>query len=231
MTRRETLHVASVRRVRRNVLILKGKACVMLRCICVLIISTTAMSLSPPSSVVSSTVVAASRRINKQGCRCSGDNINEQVEYDMHRRKDEQLHHHEHIQHDQDCNCDRRRRLLSFLGILSAATTTHANDALAAIVDESYELDTRMNGFTRQIRKTVVRGAQAIDKIDSRWERFSDDFGLGDKRNQPKRNVIDAGGNERSKQVVKSRLNNGSVMLDQLFAEDLLKQCDTVSSK
>ncbi|KAL7447768.1 hypothetical protein ACHAWC_000091, partial [Mediolabrus comicus] len=60
----------------------------------------------------------------------------------------------------------------------------------------------------------------------SKWERFSDDFGLGDKRNQPKRNVIDAGGNQRSKEVVKSQENDGSVALDQGFTEDLLHKCD-----
>ena len=86
-----------------------------------------------------------------------------------------------------------------------------------------------MNGLTRQIRTTVVKGAQVIDKLDSKWERFSDDFGLGDKRNQPKRNVIDAGGNERSKKVVQSQSNDGGILLDEVFADNLLKRCDEVS--
>jgi hypothetical protein len=132
---------------------------------------------------------------------------------------------------DQDYNYDRRRRdilttLSSFIG-LSAATS--ASPALAADTTESNDFEAPMNGLTRQIRTSVVKGAQVIDKLDSRWERFSDDFGLGDKRNQPKRNVIDAGGNERSKKVVKSQSNNGNVVLDEVFADNLLKQCDEVS--
>lgn len=144
---------------------------------------------------------------------------------------------HHIIQHDSRdddrYNCDRRRRNIltiftcSIMGI--STTTTSASHAMAADIASTNDFEAPMNGFTRQIRTSVVKGAQVIDSIDSKWERFSDDFGLGDKRNQPKRNVIDAGGNQRSKEVVKSQENDDSVALDQGFAEDLLHQCDEVS--
>ena len=131
-----------------------------------------------------------------------------------------------------NCNDRRRRNILtiftcSIMGI--STTTTSASHAIAADIASTNDFEAPMNGFTRQIRTSVVRGAQVIDSIDSKWERFSDDFGLGDKRNQPKRNVIDAGGNQRSKEVARSQENNGSIALDQGFAEDLLHQCDEVS--
>eukprot|EP00984_Skeletonema_dohrnii_P003084 scaffold1033_cov109-Skeletonema_dohrnii-CCMP3373.AAC.2 len=137
----------------------------------------------------------------------------------------QQQQHHKHTQiQDQDCNCDHRRR-----GILTALTSaiislSGAPTLAAATENDSFEAP--MNGLTRQIRTSVVKGAQVIDKLDSKWERFSDDFGLGDKRNQPKRNVIDAGGNERSKKVVQSQSNDGGIVLDEVFADNLLKQCD-----
>lgn len=142
---------------------------------------------------------------------------------------------HHIIQHDNrdddryNCNDRRRRNILTIFTcyIMGISTTTSAS--IAADIASTNDFEAPMNGFTRQIRTSVVRGAQVIDSIDSKWERFSDDFGLGDKRNQPKRNVIDAGGNQRSKEVVRSQENNGSVVLDQRFAEDFLHQCDEVS--
>ena len=143
---------------------------------------------------------------------------------------------HHIIQHDNlydryNCNDRRRRNILTIFtcSIMGISTTTPASHAMAADIASTNDFEAPMNGFTRQIRTSVVRGAQVIDSIDSKWERFSDDFGLGDKRNQPKRNVIDAGGNQRSKEVVRSQENNGSVALDQGFAEDILHQCDEVS--
>jgi hypothetical protein len=82
-----------------------------------------------------------------------------------------------------------------------------------------------MNIVTRQIRKSVVRGAQLIDTVDGAWERFSDDYGLGSKRNLPKRNVIDAGGNAVTKKfVMSSKLP--IVNFDETFALDILRLCD-----
>jgi hypothetical protein len=133
---------------------------------------------------------------------------------------------HMHVK-DHDCNYDcHRRDLLTTLS--SFICLSAASPALAA-GPEGNDFEAPMNGLTRQIRTSVVKGAQVIDKIDSRWERFSDNFGLGDKRNQPKRNVIDAGGNERSKKVFKSESNNGNVVMDEAFADNLLKRCDEVS--
>ena len=127
------------------------------------------------------------------------------------------------------CNCDRRRRdvLVTLASSIGISLSAGAPALAAATENENFEAP--MNGLTRQIRTSVVKGAQAIDKLDSKWERFSDEFGLGDKRNQPKRNVIDAGGNERSKQVVRSQSKAGSIVLDEVFAANLLKQCDEVS--
>lgn len=170
----------------------------------------------------SSTDVIAPRRSSrsKHWCSSSTDDV-------------DKIHHIVQQDNRYDNFCDRRRRNIlniftcSIMGI--STTITSASHAMAADIASTNDFEAPMNGFTRQIRTSVVRGAQVIDSIDSKWERFSDDFGLGDKRNQPKRNVIDAGGNQRSKEVVRSQENNGSVALDQRFAEEWLHQCDEVS--
>ena len=71
----------------------------------------------------------------------------------------------------------------------AAATGGNNND------DDDDKFGSPMNKLTRQIRKSVVRGAQLIDKVNGQWEQFSDDFGLGSERNQPRWDGIDAGGN------------------------------------
>lgn len=141
---------------------------------------------------------------------------------------DEREQQHLHILVE-DCNCDRRRRDILAKLTSSIISLSTGAPALAAAATESDNFEAPMNGLTRQIRTGVVKGAQVIDKLDSRWERLSDDFGLGDKRNQPKRNVIDAGGNERTKQTVQSQSSIGSVVFDRALAANLLKQCDEVS--
>ena len=170
----------------------------------------------------SSSTDAPRRRSSSSKHMCSSSSADDDVD---------KIHHIvQHDNRDDSCNyCDRRRRNILTIftcSIMGISTTT---SAMAADIASTNDFEAPMNGFTRQIRTTVVRGAQVIDSIDSKWERFSDDFGLGDKRNQPKRNVIDAGGNQRSKEVVRSQENNDSVALDQGFAEDLLHQCDEVS--
>ena len=136
---------------------------------------------------------------------------------------------HMHIKREHHyCNFYRRRRdVLATLTSSIMSLSAGAPALAAATENENFEAP--MNGLTRQIRTSVVKGAQVIDKLDSKWERFSDDFSLGDKRNKPKRNVIDAGGNERSKQVVRSQPKGGSIVLDEVFTTNLLKQCDEVS--
>jgi len=181
----------------------------------------TAMALSMKSHSTD-----ASRRSTMQRYR---SNPIEQVDIDIQQQEQQQHHKHTHIQ-DQDCNCDRHRRDIILTTLTSAIISLSAGAPTLAAATENDSFEAPMNGLTRQIRTSVVKGAQVIDKLDSKWERFSDDFGLGDKRNQPKRNVIDAGGNERSKKVVQSRSNDGSILLDEVFADNLLKQCDEVSS-
>jgi len=117
----------------------------------------------------------------------------------------------------------RRTALVAILSSVGLTTST-VNPAAAS----EEEFGRPMNDLTRQIRTSVVRGAQLIDKVDGRWERFSDDLGLGAERNQPKRNVIDAGGNQISKKVVKSDviIDGNDLVLDEKFAEELLQECD-----
>ena len=153
--------------------------------------------------------------------------IEQVVDLDIEQEDDEREQQHVHIL-DQDCNCDRSRRDI-LASLASSIISLSAGAPALAAATESDSFDAPMNGLTRQIRTGVVKGAQVIDKLDSRWERLSDDFGLGDKRNQPKRNVIDAGGNERTKQTVQSQSSIGSVVFDRALAANLLKQCDEVS--
>jgi hypothetical protein len=91
-----------------------------------------------------------------------------------------------------------------------------------------------MDDVTRQVRTSVIRGAQLIDKVDGQWERFSDNLGLGQKRNLPKRNVIDVGDNVRSKAVVRSEdyMIDGEYGIDwdDKFTSSVLRLCDEVSS-
>ncbi len=84
------------------------------------------------------------------------------------------------------------------------------------------ELDTssEMNDLTRQIRASVVRGAQIIDKLDGEWERFSDDLGLGENRNQPKKKVLG----------VQVETKDVEAVLDEHFCLDVLNACDMVST-
>ena len=144
------------------------------------------------------------------------------------------------IGREQQQHHTRRRSVLST--ILSSTTilfgTTNANKPVFAlssadniIDDQLFDFDKPMNSLTRQVRTSVVRGAQLIDKVDRKWERLSDDLGLGSERNQPKRNVIDAGGNGQSKKVVTSDFKNQNVELDGKFVAALLQECDEVSVK
>lgn len=78
------------------------------------------------------------------------------------------------------CHCHkqlfRRREIVASLASL-LTTTLPIQQSLAA---DGFD-DTRspFSGLSQQMRRSAVRGAQVIDKIDSKWERFSDDFGLG----------------------------------------------------
>jgi hypothetical protein len=130
------------------------------------------------------------------------------------------------VQHSVIIRHEHNRRV-----ILATLLTTTASTMMYPTVscalndnDDNVEFD-NMNIVTRQIRKSVVRGAQLIDIVDGAWERFSDDYGLGSKRNLPKRNVIDAGGNAVTKKfVMSSKLP--IVNFDETFAYDILRLCD-----
>ena len=128
----------------------------------------------------------------------------------------------------QQLDSNRRRALLSNLLISSTSLIlANPNPSMAATTDE---FEAPMNDLTRQIRTSVVRGAQLIDKVDGKWERLSDNLGLGSERNKPKRNVIDAGGNQLTKKVVKSDvLSEGEVIWDDKFGYGMLQLCDEVS--
>ena len=63
-----------------------------------------------------------------------------------------------------------------------------------------------------------------IDKLDGKWERFSDDMGLGKARNQERRNLIDAGSNSIAKEIIKSEADAGP--FDEEIANLFLKACD-----
>lgn len=114
------------------------------------------------------------------------------------------------------CDC-RRRDLVGSLGWL-LSTSIAVQPSLAAEGFDDYKAP--IFGLSQQIRRSAVRGAQVIDKIDGTWERFSDDFGLGANRNMPKVdkvNVISGGSQETRK------------MLNEKLAYTLLHQCDMVS--
>jgi len=83
-----------------------------------------------------------------------------------------------------------------------------------------FDTSSEMNYLTRQVRTSIVRGAQIIDKLDGNWERFSDDFGLGENRRQPKKKVLGVGGKAEveAKEI--------QAVLDDFFCLDVLNACD-----
>ena len=119
----------------------------------------------------------------------------------------------------QPISCDRHRRdMLISLSCLGTAITPVSS--LAA--DEIYDGRTPLLELSRQIRKSAVQGAQIIDKIDGKWERFSDDFGLGRQRNKPK---VD-----RLNKVVVSENMTPINDLNENLASAVLQEVDVVSS-
>lgn len=134
---------------------------------------------------------------------------------------------------------DQNRRaaiatLLSFSGLGIPSSAVHASATDKDVVEFGTTSMLAMDDVTRQVRTSVIRGAQLIDKVDGQWERFSDNLGLGQKRNLPKRNVIDVGDNVRSKAVVGSEdymIDGGyGIDWDDKFASSVLQLSDEVSS-
>lgn len=70
----------------------------------------------------------------------------------------------------------RRRDIVASLASLLTATLPVQQSLAADAFDDT---QAPLSGLSQQIRRSAVRGAQVIDKIDGKWERFSDDFGLG----------------------------------------------------
>jgi hypothetical protein len=134
----------------------------------------------------------------------------------------------------------RRREVIAFLlsvsslHRMSTPPTAQAKSNINSVDDIGTAPMLAMDDITRQIRTSVVRGAQLIDKVDGQWERFSDNMGLGSKRNLPKRNVIDVGGNVRSKAVVRSedysKDEGYRIEWNEKLASGILQLCDEVSS-
>ena len=118
----------------------------------------------------------------------------------------------------------RRSRRAVLAAIASSATLFTATSASAA-VDFDADAHAPFSDLARQIRTGVVRGARLVDRADKAWERFSDDRGLGAARNRPKRNVLDAGGNQLAKEVVRSPTSEAGEF-DEAFAAGALQQCD-----
>lgn len=172
-----------------------------------------------------SLIIANERRCNRLrhslfGVDYCGQCSNGEITTDCIRTTNDGAHNHER----------NRRAVLAAIFVSSAGI--HPNAAYAATKrdDEGFDPPV-MNDLTRQIRTSIVRGAQLIDKVDGAWERFSDDLSLGSKRNRPKRNVIDAGGNVQTKKVVKSESMDGrDLIFDDTFAFSILGLCDEVRS-
>ena len=143
-----------------------------------------------------------------------------------------------------------RRAVLAALLLVSSPAGVHPNPASAddggffggdTPPPAAAATTTTMDGLSRRIRTSVVRGARLIDRADGAWERFSDDFGLGVGRNRPRKVVVDAGGgNAATRGVVKSESEStttstmdgggkgGAIIFDDTFALGVLRRCDEV---
>jgi hypothetical protein len=76
--------------------------------------------------------------------------------------------------------------------VLLLSTIVPVSTLLLGLPKPSYagEVGARINAAVTKselgvaVRKSVVRGAQVMDKVDGQWEQFSDKFGLGSARSQ-----------------------------------------------
>ena len=91
--------------------------------------------------------------------------------------------------HDNEQNDIDRRTAIS-RAIQSSALISATLGALDVRPSWAGEVGNKVNAAVTQsdlgisVRRSIVRGAQMIDKIDGRWEKFSDDFGLGVERSK-----------------------------------------------
>lgn len=87
-----------------------------------------------------------------------------------------------------DAGPSRRRAVLQRLAIAASAAVvfgsspppSHGVGEIGARVTEAVTT----SGLGLSVRTSVVRGAQVIDRLDGRWERFSDRYGLGTERSK-----------------------------------------------
>eukprot|EP00566_Odontella_aurita_P011574 CAMPEP_0113565776 /NCGR_PEP_ID=MMETSP0015_2-20120614/22365_1 /TAXON_ID=2838 /ORGANISM="Odontella" /LENGTH=385 /DNA_ID=CAMNT_0000468011 /DNA_START=285 /DNA_END=1442 /DNA_ORIENTATION=- /assembly_acc=CAM_ASM_000160 len=85
--------------------------------------------------------------------------------------------------------CDKNRRLFLCRVLQATSTISVAVTALPSR-SEAGEVGARITRAVTQsdlgvsVRRSVVQGAQVMDKMDGRWEKFSDNFGLGAERSR-----------------------------------------------
>ena len=91
--------------------------------------------------------------------------------------------------HDNE-NADIDRRTAISRAIQSSALISATLGALDVRPSCAGEVGNKVNAAVTQsdlgisVRRSIVRGAQMMDKIDGRWEKFSDEFGLGVERSK-----------------------------------------------
>ena len=129
------------------------------------------------------------------------------------------------LQRNTHNNCSSRRSILTqFIQsatiapiITMAATAVTPDPASAGEVGAKINAAVTQSDLGISVRRSVVRGAQVMDKIDGEWEKFSDKFGLGE---------------ERSKQSAKPKpkIIPGRLPLNAKIAQDLLTASDMVRS-
>ena len=82
----------------------------------------------------------------------------------------------------------RRRDVFHQLWKATAVTSVVVGGAPQ--ISSAGEVGARLNAAVTQsdlgvsVRRSVVRGAQVMDKLDGQWEKFSDEFGLGAERSK-----------------------------------------------
>ena len=81
----------------------------------------------------------------------------------------------------QESSTTTRRQIISLgaalFGSIALAPPSHAGEVGARITKAVTTSDLGVS-----VRRSVVKGAQVIDKLDGKWEKFSDDNGLGSER-------------------------------------------------
>jgi hypothetical protein len=77
-----------------------------------------------------------------------------------------------------------RRQFLHNLLVVVGTTTAVPDIASAGAVGEQINKAVTQSDLGLSVRRSVVGGAQTMDKLDGQWERLSDRFGLGSERSK-----------------------------------------------